>query len=320
MKSVKALVVGATGGIGRATVKELCERGHSVKVLVRSEEKAKKYFSEFNKVEIIEGDASDYGTVYNAAADTDFLFYCLNIPYMQWYDKAVPYLKTSLDVAAERNLRFIFPGNVYIYGHAQHNPVDEKHPRQPHTRKGKIRVEMENLIKQYSKEKNIKFTIVRFPDFYGPYVVNGFSELIYINALSGKKMMWVGDTKIPKEYIFINDAGKCMVEAGLSDKGINEEFNVPSCGTITNKDYLALISKMGGKYSKPQIVNNDFVFYALGKLSPVIFELREMLYLKREEFFMDGTKFKNTFGFLPSTDYNTGIEKTFAWIKSFFNV
>ncbi len=320
MNGKKVLVVGATGGIGRAAVKELYNRGFLVKTFVRSEEKAKKYFLEFENIEIVEGDASDYGTVFNAASDADYLFYGLNIPYSEWHQKAVPFLKVSLEVAAEKNLRFVFPGNVYLYGHAQYNPVDENHPHQPHTRKGKIRAEMENLIKKYSGEKNVKFTIVRFPDFYGPFVVNGFSELIYINALAGRKMMWVGDKKIPKEYIFIEDAGKCLVEAGISDKGVNQEFNVPSCGTITNTAYLSLISKYGGRNSKTQIVNSNFVFYALGKISPVINELREMLYLKREELFLDGTKFKNTYGFLPSTDFDSGIKKTFTWVKSFYNL
>jgi nucleoside-diphosphate-sugar epimerase len=320
MSNKKILVVGATGGIGRSTVKSLVEAGHSVRVLVRNKEKAKKYFSEFDALEIFEGDASNYGSVYNAAAETSAMFYCLNIPYLEWYEKAILYLTNALDTAAEHNLRFVFPGNVYLYGHAKYNHVDEKHPHDPHTRKGKIRAQMEALIKKYSQTKNLEFTIVRFPDFYGPFVINGFSELIFINSLKGKKLIWVGDKVVPKEYIFIEDAGKCIVDAGLSEKGKNQEFNVPSCGTISNKDFLGLISKCGGKNSKVQLINNNFVFSALGMVSPVIKELIEMLYLKREEFFLDGTKFKNTFGYLPSTDYETGIKKTFEWVKSFYKI
>ena len=248
------------------------------------------------------------------------MFYCLNIPYMEWYDKALSYLTTALDAAAEHKLRFVFPGNVYLYGHAKYNPVDEKHPHEPHTRKGMIRKQMEELIKKYSAEKGLKYTIVRFSDFYGPFVVNGFSEMIYIHSLKGKKMIWVGNKSVPMEYIFIEDAGKCIVEAGLSDKGINQEFNVPSCGVISNKDYLSIISELGGKKAKSQTVNSNFVFAALSKISPIMRELTEMLYLKREEFYLDGTKFKNTFGYLPSTSYETGIQKTFDWVKSFYKL
>jgi len=45
-----------------------------------------------------------------------------------------------------------------------------------------------------------------------------------------------------------------------------------------------------------------------------------MLYLKREELILDGTKFKNTFGFLPGTTYDEGVKKTFEWVKAFYKV
>ena len=317
---MNALVVGATGGIGRAAVKYLLENKIHTRVFVRNKQKAEKYFSEYNNIEIYAGDASYPADLSKAADGCDFLFYCLNIPYQEWKHKAIPLLKSSLDVALELNIRFVFPGNVYVYGHAQKNPVDEKHPLEPHTSKGKIRRQMEMLIKNYSEEKGLKYTITRFPDFYGPYVVNGFSEKIYINSLLGKKMLWIGDKKIPLEYIFIEDAGRCLVESGISDKGINQEFNVPACGTISNKDYLESISRLGGNNSKYQILNSDIIFSVLALISPVIREVKEMLYLKREELYLDGTKFKNTFGFLPSTNYEEGIKKTFDWVKKFYGL
>ena len=314
----KALVIGATGGIGRATVKSLIEKGIDVRVFVRSKEKAEKYFSEFKNIEVVAGSGENKNDLQQACEGIQYAFYCLNVPYTEWSQKAVRYLENALQAALFSNARFVFVGNVYIYGHAKYNPVDEKHPHDPHTRKGKIRAEMENLIKNYSEEKGLKYTITRFPDFYGPYVVNGFSEKLFINALGGKKMLWIGDKIIPKEYIFIEDAGKCLADSGISDKGINQEFNVPSCGVISNKDYLEMISKLGGSNSKYTLLNNDLVFATLSIFNPIIREVKEMLYLKREELFLDGTKFKNAFGYMPSTTYENGIKKTFDWVKNFY--
>ncbi|MCL6099993.1 MAG: NAD(P)H-binding protein [Bacteroidetes bacterium] len=320
MSNSKSLVVGATGEIGRSAVKELVETRNEVRAFIRNKQKAEKYFWGLKGVEIFEGDAAKIEDVKKAMIGCSTLFYCGNVLYTEWVKKAKPILKVSLDAAVDANARFVFPGNVYLYGHAQYNPVDEKHPHAAHTVKGKIRIEMEEAIKSYSKEKGLRYTIVRLPDFYGPYVVNGFSEKVYLNALEGKSLRWIGARNVPTEYVFIEDAGKCFVVAGLSDKGINEEFNVPAAKTITSTEYLDLISEAGGKNSKIQILNSNLIFSVMGFFNPLIKEVAEMLYLKQEKLLLDGTKFKNTFGFLPSTGYEEGIRKTFEWVKSFYLV
>lgn len=320
MNKDNCLVVGATGGIGRSTVKALVENGNHVRAFVRNRHKAEKYFFGMSNVEIFEGDATKPADLAKAIKDCSTLFYGANTLYTEWIEKARPLLKLSLVAALEANARFVFPGNVYLYGHAQYNPVDEKHPHAAHTVKGKIRVEMEEMIKKYSSEKGLRFTIVRFPDFYGPFVVNGFSEKAYQNALAGKSIQWIGAKNVPLEYIFIEDAGKCIAAAGLSELGINQEFNVPATAPITNNSYLGLITKLGGANSKLQILNSNLLFSMMGFFNKLIKEVAEMLYLKREELTLDGTKFKNTFGFLPSTSYEEGIKKTFEWVKSFYKV
>ncbi|OGU67950.1 MAG: hypothetical protein A2499_14040 [Stygiobacter sp. RIFOXYC12_FULL_38_8] len=320
MNKDKCLVVGATGGIGRSAVKAIVENGNHVRVLVRSKQKAEKYFFGMKNVEIFEGDATKPADLSKAIKGCSALFYCANTLYTEWIEKARPLLKVSLDAAAEAKARFVFPGNVYLYGHAQYNPVDEKHPHAAHTVKGKIRVEMEETIKKSSSEKGLHFTIVRFPDFYGPFVVNGFSEKAYQNALAGKSILWIGSKNVPLEYIFIEDAGKCIVAAGLSEQGINQEYNVPATTPITNNNYLGLISKLGGANSKLQILNSNLIFSTMGFFNKLIKEVAEMLYLKREELILDGTKFKNTFGFLPGTTYDEGVKKTFEWVKAFYKV
>ncbi|PKL89002.1 MAG: hypothetical protein CVV23_07465 [Ignavibacteriae bacterium HGW-Ignavibacteriae-2] len=310
------LVVGATGGIGRSVVKYLLEEDCNVKVLVRDKEKAGKYFSQFAEVEIIFGDAANKTDVARAAEETTHLFYCLNIPYPDWNKKARELLKISVDAAKTNEAKFVFPGNVYVYGHAESNPVNENHPHKAHTSKGKIRIEMEELI----KSSGVNWTIIRFPDFYGPYVVNGFSEMLYLNSLSGKPLKWIGETNLPIEYIYIEDAGNAMVVAGLSSKSDKQEYNVPANEKVSNKEYLTKISKLGGKNSGQQIFNSPLLFKLLGIFNKQIKEVDEMMYLKREELFLDGTKFLNTFGFLPSTTIDDGINKTFDWVKSFYRI
>jgi nucleoside-diphosphate-sugar epimerase len=312
------IVIGATGGIGRAVVKALYERGEQVTVFVRKREKAEKYFSEFPNIEIIEGNAFSSFDVEQACFKKQNVFYCCNIPYPEWKFDAKKLLRISLHAAIIAKAKFIFPGNVYVYGKAQTNPVNENHQWNAHTRKGKIRIEMENIIKERANERHGKYCIVRFPDFYGPYVVNGFSEKLYLNAKEGKKLLWIGNPKTVTEYVYIEDAGKALVEAALSNKSDNQEFNFPSNAPCTNKEYLDTIIKVSGKKSKTHFLNSGILFFMLGLFNKNINELKEMLYLKKKKLVLDGHKFKSTFGFLSETDLESGVKKTFEWTNNFF--
>ena len=101
------LVLGATGGIGRAIVDQLSKKGIKVSVLSRNRTKAEKYFKEFSNVKIIEGDASNSDDVENASKECTALFYCVNTPYDQWSKTVIPLLKVSIDACTKNNVKLI---------------------------------------------------------------------------------------------------------------------------------------------------------------------------------------------------------------------
>ena len=158
------------------------------------------------------------------------------------------------------------------------------------------------------------------PDFYGPYVINTFSEKFYLDALKGKPLTWFGDLDVPIELIFIEDGGSAMVEAGLSEKTDGEEFNMPGYSPITAREFLEEISVQGGKDSKIKSINSEFIVGLGGLFNPLAREFKEMMYLKTTELILDGTKYKETFGPLPATPYKEGINKAFEWVKDFYGL
>lgn len=318
--NAKALVVGATGSLGPSVIKELKRRNVGVRAMVRDKSKAELYLGKDSEIEIVQGSAASKESLIGALEDCSHLFYLVNVPYHKWFEKAFPLLHASAEAAVKKNAKLVFPGNVYNYGYAQYNPVDEKHPWDAHTKKGEIRIELENYLKTEKEERGLKHTVVRMPDFYGPFVINTFSEKAYVNALTGKPIRWIGDLDTPTEYIFIEDAGEAMVTAGLSDKSTGEEFNVPAYEPITSRDYLTEIVNQAGSKSKITTLNSELVFNLAGVFSPLIREVQEMLYLKRDELILDGTKFKEIFGKLPARNYKDGITATLDWAKDFYNL
>jgi nucleoside-diphosphate-sugar epimerase len=95
---------------------------------------------------------------------------------------------------------------------------------------------------------------------------------------------------------------------------------MPGSDIITARNYLSMIVEQAGSKSKIGTLNAEWLFILLGIFIPVIKEVREMLYLKREKLILDGTKFDKLIGTRPSTDYATGIRNTLNWVRDYFDI
>lgn len=316
----KHLIVGATGGIGRATAKALVEMGKEVVCFSRNKEKAEKYYADLKGVKLVQGDASKSENIEKNLDGVDSLYYCVNIPYPEWEEKARKLMAVSMEAAIKHNVKFVFPGNVYVFGIPQFNPITEGHPKTAMTKKGIIRIEMEEAIERAARLRGLKYTIVRLPDFYGPYVINGFYDLIFLNALRGKKMKWFGDLKVPTEFVFIEDAGKAMAISGTNEKADNMMFHIPGYKETTAGEFLKEIKKQSPKNPSISALNIQFLVQLAGTRNKMVKEFAEVMYLKQKRVVMNGEFFRTMFCKLPATPYEEGIKKTLEWTKSWFKV
>lgn len=319
MQKKKHLIIGFTGGIGRATAKALSDSGEEVIAIARDSEKAAKYAEGLN-ITIEIGNATDLNFLLNVTKGADVLYYCVNIPYPQWHNEAKKLLSVSIEVAIKNNLKLVFPGNVYVYGKPQFNPVTEAHPHFPNSVKGRIRDEMEKMLYHHSVHDGLKYFIIRFPDFYGPYVINGMYEKLFVNALKGKKLSWYGDKNTLTEFVFIEDAGNAMATVGLSAYHGSKIFNYSAHSPISAKDFLQRIVKLSEKKSRVSFSNSLMLVKVAGLFNKMAYEFAEMMYLKQEELLLSGELFRTTFGKLNSTDYDAGIISTLNWAKKYYKL
>ena len=84
-------------------------------------------------------------------------------------------------------------------------------PKRPHTQKGKIRLQLENVI----KASGVPFLIAHFPDFYGPHAENTLLHQTFQRVIQNRKTVFVGPPEIPREYIFTPDGAQALVELSL---------------------------------------------------------------------------------------------------------
>ncbi len=309
------LVLGATGGIGHWTAVKLTEVGQPVRVMVRDPGKFRRAWPDAKGIDLVPGDALVADDVRRAAQGAATVFHCVNVPYPKWSTQAMPMLANTISAAKSAGARVVLPGNVYGIGRAQTEFVREDHPMAPHTRKGRIRLEMEQRLEALHRSEGLAYTIVRMPDFYGPFVLNRLYADIFRDALRGRRMRWFGRLDIPSEFVFIPDGGEAMVRAGTDPGSDGETYHVPGAGVITPRAFLGLIAKTAGTASRPQAVAPWLVTLA-GLVDPLAREFREMMYLKQERFLLDGSKFRQKFGTLPSTPYETGVLESLNWFRA----
>jgi nucleoside-diphosphate-sugar epimerase len=161
----RALVIGATGGIGSEVARVLLARGREVRALHRKPARAAASNPELTW---IQGDAMNRASVARAAEGMPVIVHGVNPPgYRNWAGLVLPMLDNTIAAAASNGARVLLPGTVYNYGPDAGKAVDEQAPQNPVTRKGRIRVEMERRLQEAS-ERGAAALIVRAGDFYGP--------------------------------------------------------------------------------------------------------------------------------------------------------
>ena len=162
-----ALVIGATGGVGGAVADRLVAAGWRVRALHRDPETARRT-SDRPGLEWVKGDAMVEADVVAAAEGVQLVMHGANPPgYKNWAGLQLPMLNASIAAARAAGARLVFPGTVYNYGPDAFPNLTEASPQHPVTRKGAIRVRMEETLKAASDD-GLRVLIVRGGDFFGP--------------------------------------------------------------------------------------------------------------------------------------------------------
>jgi nucleoside-diphosphate-sugar epimerase len=177
---------------------------------------------------------------------------------------------------------------------------------------------MERAIREAGEKRGLRWTIVRLPDFYGPFVVNGLYDQYFLKAARGEKIQWLAAPDATTDYVFIEDAGEAAAIVALDEKGEREEFNVPGPEPITAREFAKIIVEQAGTDAKVSFVDKEWMVFLAGLFNKQAREFRELFYMKRVPLSMDGGKFERTFGEPPATPYAEGARKTLAWVRDFF--
>ncbi|WP_018181269.1 NAD-dependent epimerase/dehydratase family protein [Kaistia granuli] len=313
-----ALVVGATGGIGGAVARVLLGRGWTVRGLTRSSAAAaRKPGGE--GIQWVEGDAMNAADVSAAAQGAAILFHGANPPgYRNWQGLALPMLESTIAAAKASGARIVFPGTVYNFGPDARPLVDERSPQRPITRKGRIRVAMEQRLRE-TAEAGTPVLIVRAGDFFGPHAGNNwFGAGIVKAGKPATRISYPGKPDVGHAWAYLPDLAETIVRL-VERSDAFDPFEVFHFRGHYFDRGVAMAEGVQAALGRPDMKIRRFPWFAVYLGAPFVEmfrELIEMRYLWTERLELDNRKLLGVLGAEPHTPLVTALRETLKGIGS----
>ena len=229
------VVFGASGGVGRALVRELLSQGRRVRAVSHSDR------SSFPKgAEVVRVDATDAAAAREASRDAVVVYHAVNVPYPQWQEKLPLIMSATIEAAAGAGAKLVYADNLYMYGKVD-GPMTEESPYKPASRKGMLRAQLADELMAAHRDGKVPAVIGRASDVYGPGPLNAVAgERLFGAALAGKKAMWVGSLDAPHTLTYIEDFARALVTLGEREEALGEVWHTPSPQPITGREFIGL--------------------------------------------------------------------------------
>lgn len=308
-----ALVIGATGGVGSETAKALLASGWTVRALHRDPPRAKLARPELDGIEWRKGDAMDQAAVVAAAAGASAVVHAANPPgYKNWGGLVLPMLESSIEAARQSGARLVLPGTVYNYGPDAPSLIDETVAQNPVTRKGKIRLAMEQRLSEESA-RGLPVLIVRAGDFFGTHAKNNwFSQGLVKPGRPLRSVTYPGRPNVSHAFAYLPDLAATIV-ALLERAPELRPFEVFHFAGHQFERGVELAEATRRVAGVPNAPIRRFPWFAIYLLSPVLETFREMLemrYLWQRPLRLDNGKLRAFLGHEPHTPLEQALTVT----------
>lgn len=297
-------ILGSGGVIGTELAKVLPEYSDKVRLVARNPKAV------LGSEELVAADLMDAEACSKAVAGSEVAYLCVGLEYniKTWQRMWPLIMQNVVDACASHQCKLVFFDNIYMYHPSEMRNISEHSKKDPQSEKGKVRLQILNILWKAHQEGRIQATVARAADFYGPDA-GGVSVLNagVLQALkAGKAANWFGSSDKKHSFTYTIDAAKATAILGNSEQAWGEEWHLPTAANpLTGKEYVEQIAALLGKKPKIQVAGK-FILKILGLFNPVLKEFPEMLYQYDRDYIFNSDKFERTFNFEP-TPYREGL-------------
>ncbi|PWG00495.1 hypothetical protein DCM90_06100 [Levilactobacillus bambusae] len=212
-----------------------------------------------------------------------------------------------MEAALQSRTKVVFLDGIYAYGDAN-GLVDENSPLVPNSRKGKAKKALSELIFSPQYE-DIDKTLLRLPDYYGPSMRSATYLGMTLDGIANRQLtFYVGPKNRVREYVYLPDAAKMVVNIALASRAYNQVWNIPG-QTITGNDLIKIAKQISGD-TKPVLTLTKPLIRIVGLRDANVGEIAEMYYLTRRPLYLSHHKYEAQFGPVPATPWQIGLTAT----------
>jgi nucleoside-diphosphate-sugar epimerase len=309
----KALVLGASGGVGGEMARQLRDTGWQVSALKRGLSGPVKIT---DGITWLAGDAMNAADVQAAAQGVSVIVHAVNPPgYQRWGELVLPMVDNTIAAAIAQRATIVLPGTVYNFGPDAGCVLEENSPQHPLTKKGTIRVRMEQRL-HAATAQGARVLIVRAGDFFGPGAANNwFSQCLVKPGAPVRRILNPARRGIGHQWNYLPDVARTMVQL------LQQRTHLPAFarfhlaghwdadGMQMARAVQAVVARRTGL--TPRITPFPWPLLPLAApFVPFVREMLEMRYLWRVPLRMDNTRLIQTLGQEPHTPLETAVERT----------
>jgi len=315
----RALVIGATGGIGGEVARALLAAGWQVIGLARQPEDAARRARWVGDIEWIAGDAMRAADVAVAARGVALIFHGANPPgYKNWRGLAMPMLQHSIEAAKESGARLVFPGNVYNFGPDAGALLREDSPQNPVTRKGRIRAEMEAMLAAAARS-GTRSLIIRAGDFFGPHQpASWFKNAMVTPGKPVRAVVYPGKHDAGHAWAYLPDLAMTIARLAAIEATLPAFERVHFAGHWLERG-IAMAESIARVTGQPDLTVKRLpwkLFYAAAPFSTFMREALEMRYLWDVSLRLDNERLRSLIGEETHTPLDDAVRQTLTAIGS----
>ncbi|PUU91273.1 MAG: UDP-glucose 4-epimerase [Halanaerobium sp.] len=251
---MEVLVTGGAGFIGSNIVDGLIEKGHKTIVVDNMSTGKKENLNEEAEFYQLDIRAQELEKVFEENEISHIIHHAAQIDVQHsikdpLFDAQNNILGTInvLEIAKNYEVdKIIYASSAAVYGEPDYLPVDEDHPIKAMSPYGITKYTPEHYIKMYSELYNLKYTIFRYSNVYGPRQdpkgEGGVVSIFVDKMLAEERPVIFGDGQQTRDFIHVYDIVKANLLA--LDKGDNILINISTESRDSVNDLIDYLNEI----------------------------------------------------------------------------
>ena len=298
----RILILGAAGRLGRAAAESFRDAGWTVESQVRARSAA----NIAPGTKLIEVDAHDGPSLVDAVGDVDVILHALNPAFTEWPVLVPHFAEIAIGAAKRSGATLMFAGNLYNYGSPLPPQIDETTPMHPTSRKGKLRVEIEQRMRE-AADQGVRTIVLRAGDFFGGGGRGSWFDRMIAKDVAAGRVTYPGSPDVVHEWAYLPDFAAALVRLAAVRDTLPPfaTFGFPG-QPVTGRELIDAIDEAAGR---PMSISKMpwFLLRLLGPLVPIFGELAELAYLWQQPHRIDGRQLNAAIGTVPHTSLSSAV-------------